>query len=122
MYKKLSPIEYQFMEIIWEHPEGIASSDVYSRFPQSLSAKSTIIQRILKKGYIQRERKGKQVYYFPVITKRDYEKTILQEDIEQKMGFHSFQNLFAAFCGKGELTSQQVKQLENLIEELEKDE
>jgi len=121
MVKKLSPTEYRFMEIIWNHPEGVASSEVYGCFSQSLSTKSTIIQRILKKGHIRSEHRGKQVYYYPNITKRDYEKMILQEEIESKMGFHSFQNLFAAFCGKPELTDQQVEQLRSLIEELERE-
>lgn len=122
MDSKLSPTEYQFMEIIWSHPEGITSSDVYSYFPQALSTKSTIIQRISKKGHIWREQRGKQVYYFPKITKRDYEKKILQEEIESKMGYTSFPGLFAAFCGKPGLTDQQIKKLKKLIQELEKDE
>lgn len=122
MDSKLSPTEYQYMEIIWSHPEGIACSEVYSCFPQALSTKSTILRRITKKGHIRSEQKGKQVYYYPLISKRDYEKALLQEEINEKMGFSSFHKLFAAFCGKPGLTDQQVRQLKDLIEKLEKDE
>lgn len=38
------------------------------------------------------------------------------------MGFSSFQKLFAAFCGKSKLTTEQTQQLERLIEQLENDE
>ncbi|HBC99319.1 MAG TPA: hypothetical protein DC053_08085 [Lachnoclostridium sp.] len=122
MNNKLSPTEYQFMEIIWEHPDGVSSFDIYNQFSQSLSAKSTILSRIVKKGHARCEHKGKQVYYYANLTKRDYEKLIIQEDIKQKMGFNSFQKLFAAFCGKKGLTENQANQLRKLIEEMEDDE
>ncbi len=119
---RLSSTEYQFMELIWQHSEGISSGEIYDLFPQSLSTKSTILSRILKKGCAICKRKAKQVYYYPNITKREYEKLILQEDIEKNMGFSSFQKLFAAFCGKSKLTPEQTQQLEQLIEQLENDE
>lgn len=118
---KLSSTELQFMELIWEHPEGISSSDIYEQFPQSLSAKSTLLSRIVKKGVAVCERKGKQVYYHAVMSKREYEKTVLQDEIQKSLGFSSFQKLFAAFCGKQDLTKTQIEQLKELVEKLEND-
>ncbi len=43
---RLSSTEYQFMELIWQHSEGISSGEIYDLFPQSLSTKSTILSRI----------------------------------------------------------------------------
>ena len=31
--KRLSPQEREFMEVIWEKPEGIMSEELYRRFP-----------------------------------------------------------------------------------------
>lgn len=55
---RLSLTEYQFMEIIWQHSEGISSAEIYDIFSQSLSTKSTILSRILKKGCAICKRKG----------------------------------------------------------------
>lgn len=122
MERKLSPTEYKFMEIIWEHPSGISSARIYEQFPQSLSTKSTILSRIVKKQLARCEHKGKQVYYYANLTKRDYEKLLLQEEIKKKMGYDSFPKLFAAFCGKSTLTMTQANQLRKLIGELEDNE
>ena len=48
--KKLSNTEMQFMEVIWEHPDGIKIEDIYARFGQALGTKSTFLHRIAKKG------------------------------------------------------------------------
>lgn len=40
--KKLSKTELEFMEVIWAHPQGIRSEDIYAKFSQALGTKSTI--------------------------------------------------------------------------------
>ena len=97
---RLSSTEYQFMELIWQHSEGISSGEIYDLFPQSLSTKSTILSRILKKGCAICKRKGKQVYYYPNITKREYEKIILQEDIEKKYGVFILSKIICSILRK----------------------
>lgn len=49
--EKLTTTEYNYMCIIWEHPEGILSSEIYKLFPQTMGSKSTILHRIVQKGY-----------------------------------------------------------------------
>lgn len=63
---RLSSTEYQFMELIWQHSEGISSGEIYDLFPQSLSTKSTILSRILKRDV--RYVKGKESKYTIILT------------------------------------------------------
>lgn len=116
---RLSQTELQFMKILWDHPEGISSGEIYALFPQALSTKSTILRRILKKGHAQCIQKGKQVYYYPTATKQQYEKAMFEEKMKKQMGYGSLSELVAAFCGKQELTKEQSKELEKLIDNLE---
>lgn len=119
---KLSSTELQFMEMIWNHPEGISSGDIYKQFPKAVSTKSTILRRIVKKGYVQSVQKGRQVYYYPKITKSEYQRRILESELEKKMGYASLGELMAAFCGKTSLTREQAIKLEKMVDELERGE
>ena len=47
--KKLSEAELEFMNVIWEHPEGICSEDLYACFGQARGTKSTLLYRIAEK-------------------------------------------------------------------------
>lgn len=117
----LSTMEQKFMDVIWKHPEGISSGTIYALFPQAISTKSTILGRIVKKGYARTRQVGKQVLYFPVITEREYNKKIMEKQIEKKLGYLSFSGLFAAFCGKTKLTEEEYRKLEELIHDMETD-
>ena len=48
--KKLSKTELQFMEFIWQHPEGVSSQEIYAHFPQARGTKGTILYNISEKG------------------------------------------------------------------------
>lgn len=116
-YKKLSATEHKFMKVIWMHPEGITSNEIYQMFPQSMGAKSTLLQRIIKKGYARSEQIGRYVYYYPLITRVEYERIILNLELEKKMGIQ-LNTLFASLCGKDSLSEQQNDKLEKLLKEL----
>ena len=53
--KKLSETELEFMNVIWEHPEGISSEDLYACFGQARGTKSTLLYRIAEKKYVRPE-------------------------------------------------------------------
>ena len=39
MEKKLSPMEYKYMEFIWKFPQGVYSNLIYDEFPQAQGTK-----------------------------------------------------------------------------------
>ena len=50
-YKKLSATEYKFMKVIWEHPSGVISNEIYRLFPQTMGAKSTYLPICSDRAY-----------------------------------------------------------------------
>lgn len=116
--EKLTATEYKYMCIIWEHPEGILNSEIYKLFPQTMGSKSTILHRIVQKGYARWVQKGRQVEYYPVIPKKEYEQFLINQELKKKMGISSIHALFAAFCGKEYLTEDEKEKLERLIDEI----
>lgn len=121
MKNKLSPMEYKFMEFIWKHPEGVYSSEIYEVFPQALGTKGVILFHIKEKGLVSMQQKGKQTLYVPLISKREYDRAVIEIQMKKKFGNSKLENFIATLCGKDKLSSKQVDKLYDLIEELKED-
>lgn len=117
--EKLTSAEYRYMRVIWKHPEGITSHELYKPYTLTMGGQSTILRSIVRKGYAVSARKGKQVYYYPTGTRLEYDRQAVSEKLRQKMGMPSINVLIAAFCGRDELDEEEIKRLKALIEELE---
>lgn len=116
--KKLSKTEQEFMEIIWEHPDGIKSEDLYAKFNQALGTKSTILHRIVRKGLATLVRDGRHYIYIPKITKEEYNQAFFQDKLSREFGITSFEGLAAAFCGRTKLHPEEKERISQLLEEL----
>lgn len=120
--KKLSPTELRYMELIWKHPEGISSEKIYKEFPkQAVGTKSTILCKITEKGYAKHTQEGRHHIYVATITKVEYQRNLIKQQLKKSFGYSSFSRLIANFCGKSKLTEKQIDKLNQLLEELEND-
>lgn len=117
--KKLSKTELEFMKLIWQHPEGIASEVIYEHFPQSRGTKSTVLFNISEKGYVQNVQQGRHHIYTANISESEYKQALIQQQLNKLFGESSFERLVAAFCGKQKLSEEQAKKVRNLLRELE---
>mgnify|MGYP000916478951 CR=1 FL=1 len=119
--KRLSKTELQFMQVIWEHPEGIASEKIYKMFPQARGTKSTVLANIAKKGYIENFQEGLHHIYKPLMSRLEYERTLALKELEETFGENPVESFVAAFCWKEELTEQEKTKIWNLLEEIEEE-
>lgn len=119
--KKLSPMELEFMQFIWEHPQGISSEEIYRHFPQARGTKSTVLYHISEKGYVENRQEGRHHFYTALVGRGEYEKALVRQEFMKTLGSTSFEKLVAAFCGKETLTQRQQKKVQELLEELERD-
>ena len=118
MKKELSSTEYQFIEFIWEHPDGVLSRDIYDKFPQALGTKSAVPHHIKTKGYLKMEQRGKQT---ALISKSDYDRMAIENNLKKRTGMNSLGDLIASLCGKERLTQSQAKDLYDLIDRIKDD-
>lgn len=119
--KRLSVTELKFMEVIWAHPEGISSEEIYQRFPQARGTKSTILYNISEKGYVENRQEGLHHIYTPLVTRLEYEQALICQELEKSFGSSSFERLVAAFCGKESLTEKQKEKVRELMDEIEEE-
>lgn len=116
--KRLSATEMKFMEVIWAHPEGISSEEIYKQFPQARGTKSTTLYNISEKGYITNRQEGLHHIYTALVSRLEYEQAVICQELEKTFGSSSFERLVAAFCGKEKLTKEQKKKVQALLEEI----
>lgn len=118
--RKLSSTERTFMELIWEHPEGISSEEIYrdERFQQSQGTKSTILFKINEKGYVRSIQQGRHHIYYPLFTRQEYEQAVTKQQLEKSFGSPSFSSLVASFCGKSSLSEKQIERVNQLLEDI----
>jgi len=116
--KKLSDTELEFMNVIWAHPEGITSEQIYSQFSQALGTKSTILHRISRKGLVNMVRSGRHHIYIPRITKQEYIQLFFLEKLRKEFRITTFEGMIAAFCGRTKLKKEERERVQQLLEEL----
>ena len=117
--KPLSKAELKFMDIIWKHSDGISSDELYSRFPQAVGTKTTILFRIVEKGYVETIKNGRHNCYIPKVTKLEYEQALMKQKLKTSFGTSSLEHLIANFCGKNTLKEDELKRVQNLLKDLE---
>lgn len=77
--KRLPEAEMEIMQIVWDaddNKETITSNYIYERFSKlrgwALPTLMTVLTRLVKKGYLSCEKKGRSNFYGVVITRDEY--------------------------------------------------
>lgn len=110
--------EYSIMKILWESEEKMTVADVVSALcanEWTPSTVSTFLQRLLKKGAVACDKKGKTNLYYPAIAQDDY--TLCEtESFLTKMYKGSVKNLVAAMYENKKLSSDDINDLKKMFD------
>ncbi|VYT57207.1 BlaI/MecI/CopY family transcriptional regulator [Enterocloster bolteae] len=119
--KKLSETEIKIMDVIWESSDGKESEMLYEHFQQeyAVTTISTIIFRIMKKGYLSKVRRGRHKIFLPLVSKEEYYRAIEEQDL--KSTYNKIEGLVANFCGKEGLSEEQGEILKKMLREIKDD-
>ena len=83
----ISTCEKFVMKVIWDSTEDLALQDIMGKVneenekswkPQTVS---TFLSRLVKKGFLSMYRKGRYCYYKPLVSKREFWKATVNEDV-----------------------------------------
>ncbi len=125
--KKISESEQEIMLAIWnaEDEKSITASYLEEIFGEEKGWKKTSIltflSRLVEKGYLSCEKKGKTNFYQPLIS---YEKFSSKEskNILHKLYRNSLKNFVSALYDGEELSKQDVKELRDFLDEISAEE
>ena len=110
--------EYTIMKILQESQDKLTVSDVVSKLDGAdwtASTVSTFLQRLLKKGVISCDKKGKTNLYYPLLRQEEYDLSET-ESFLSKIYKGSVKNLVAALYENKKLSKDDVADLKKMFE------
>lgn len=118
MKNKITDSEYELMKILWEAEEPLTVSEVGSKLQGNdwtPSTVSTFLQRLLKKGVVACEKRGKANLYYPMIERSAYDISET-ESFLSKVYHGSVKNMVAALYENEKLTKSDLDDLRKLFD------
>ncbi|MDO4215150.1 MAG: BlaI/MecI/CopY family transcriptional regulator [Bacteroidales bacterium] len=119
-FTTLTKAEMDIMNILWELNEPACVRQVIDHCKEPKPAYTTIatfLKILLKKGFVSQERRedgGKSLFYFPLITKDEYTRRVM-EDVKDNFFGGSAKSLVNFFCREEKLTVDEVRELLQMI-------
>ncbi|MEE1224417.1 MAG: BlaI/MecI/CopY family transcriptional regulator [Clostridia bacterium] len=110
--------EYEIMKILWDAEDKMTVSDVVKALDGNdwtASTVSTFLQRLLKKGVVDCEKKGKTNLYYPLLKQNDYDMNETQNFLS-KLYKGSVKNLVAALYENEKLTKEDMSDLKKMFD------
>ena len=118
--KRLPDAELEVMQIVWHAGRPVTSGYVQEHAEQSWKSTSvlTFLSRLCEKGFLKREKQGKQNLYTPLVAEEDYLK---QESASflQRVHKGSFKKLVASLADAGALKPDDIAELRSFLDEQE---
>lgn len=110
---RLSETEMEVMEVIW----GLAASvtvnqllDIFENKGWKTSTLSTILKRLIEKGFLTKSMVGKVNYYDPALTWREYRKRKTQTFLSHLYN-GKVKNFIASLVDEDELSQEDITEL-----------
>lgn len=121
MLKKLPDAEFEIMKVIWASDPPITTSLIMERLGKEKEWKAqtiiTLMLRLVERGFLRTEKKGKERTYFPLISKEDYLK-FETGDFMDRFHSNSITSLVAALYQGNKLNEDDLDELEKWIKEM----
>ena len=109
--------EYEIMKLLWRSNSKMTVAEVVNGLGNDWSAStvSTFLQRLLKKGIVSCDKKGKTNLYYPLLRQSDYDMSETQSFLS-KLYNGSVKNLVAAPYENKKLSKEDMSGLKKMFE------
>lgn len=120
----LSPFEWEILNVIWDKTDKVTVKEIwgnlYPNKEKAYTTVQTIMNILVEKGFLKKERLGPVNLYSPVTKRRD---AVKQETgiFLEKVFNGSFHKMVNFMAGQGRLSRDDIEELKKIIEEKEKD-
>ena len=115
--KRLNRSELQIMKYLWKIEKGFMK-EIVEQFPQPAPAYttiSTLLGRMVDKGYVGFSKMGRDKQYYPVLQKNEYFSVQVKDMVSNF--FNNSTSQFASFFTKNaEFTVEELEELQELIQ------
>ena len=116
----LTKAEIQIMNILWESPDGACVRDIIAQYAEPKPAYTTIatfMKILLNKNFVAyRKDTGKRHIYYPLLTKEEYTRKVMNEVKDNFFG-GSKSSLLTFFVREEKLTEAEIEELIDIIKQ-----
>ena len=123
--KRLPDAELEIMKVIWHNECPISTSEVKRIIDEESSAGKTVqtvqtlLNRLIAKDYIKKDRRGKEYIYTPLVSEKDYVE-FESDRFLKKMHGNSVTNLMRALFDSRNISDEDIAELEATFKEKRK--
>lgn len=123
--KRLPDAELEIMKVIWNNECPISTSEVKRIIDEESHANrtqqtiQTLINRLIAKEYIAKDKRGKEYIYTPLVAEKDYVE-FESERFLRKMHGNSVTNLMRALFDSKKISDEDISELEKMFKEKRK--
>ncbi|MCC8161463.1 MAG: BlaI/MecI/CopY family transcriptional regulator [Oscillospiraceae bacterium] len=113
--------ELEIMKVIWRAKEPIGSSEIGKAVEShgwKRTTVATFLARLVEKGAIAAERRGKALYYTPLITAKEYKKSQVKSLISNVFD-GSARELVASLFEEKALSDNDIEELKAIFDDKE---
>lgn len=116
--KELTKAEEQLMHILWDLDQAYLK-DIVEQYPTPAPAYttiSTVVNVLVKKGFVGFETHGKSRKYHPIVTKEKYTRQSMN-GLMNKFFDNSARKFASFFASQEELSTEELEEIRRLIDE-----
>jgi len=117
---KLTPAQFEIMQLIWNAPDGLTIGEVWEHIRSGRDVSRTtvlnLVDRLEKRGWLKR-RKDDSVFRYTAAVERGSVETQLTSDFIEEFFDGSAAHLMMSLLGSHRLSTPEIQQLKRLIDE-----
>lgn len=116
---EISGAELEIMKVLWKHGEPVntqAINQAVAHKQWKRTTVSTLLTRLVEKGFAGSEKKGNSYFYTSLISKKEYRKAQTRNLIES-LYQGSVKELAASLVEEGALSEEEIRELKALFKE-----
>ncbi len=122
--RTLTEVELEFMQILWSEgrvtPEDIQNSLLKKGRSLTGGSIRKVLSILIKKGYVDRSRKGKGHEYYARVT-REQANSLVMHDVLNRIFHGSASLMVAALLDTSAVPEEDMEEIKNLIAERKKE-
>lgn len=110
---RLSETEMEVMEVVWKLPAPVTVAQLLDAFKSKdwkTPTVSTILKRLIEKGFLTKSLSGKVNLYYPALTWRDYKRHETRK-VLGRLYNGSIKNLIASLVDHEDLSREDIAEL-----------
>lgn len=116
---RIPDTELEIMQVIWNNQTPITTSEVKKILeqerPWSIGALQTLLNRLIDRGFLKGEMKGKSKTYTPLVSERDYLVTESRSFLKRLSG-NSITRLVTSLYDSKSISDEDLDELNAFIE------